>query len=77
MSDAETVDQLDEARAELHEAQRIASLLDEEDVPAGPRDVVAVARLVIERDLAARRVEAWTAIVDKLRAEGARRGLFA
>ena len=76
MSDAETVDQLDEARAELHEAQRIAALLavDEDQAPA---DAVAVAGRIIERDLAARRIEAWSAVVDKLCAEGARRGLFA
>ena len=68
---------LDAARDELHEAQRIAALLDE---PAPVRRhpiAVGVARDVIERDLAARRVEAWTSIVDRLRSEGQRRGIFA
>jgi hypothetical protein len=68
--------QIDAARDELHEAQRVVALLDADDAAtaAGP---VAVARLVIERDLAARRVEAWVAVLDGLRGEGRRVGLFA
>lgn len=66
--------QLEAARTELHEAQRIAALLDE---PLDPgRGAIAVARDVIERDLAGRRVEAWTAILDRLRDNGRGRGLF-
>lgn len=67
-------DQLDAARAALHDAQDVAALLDVDDAVGG--DVVAVARGVIERDLAARRIDAWVAVVDRLRAEGRRRGLF-
>jgi hypothetical protein len=64
------------ARQELHEAQRIVVLLDSDDPGAAAGDAVAIARGIIERDLAARRVEAWTSILDSLRAEGRRLGLF-
>ena len=74
------------AREQLHEAQRIAALLDQpqtwgeyygEDCPPNLRPGAgAVARAVIERDLAARRVEAWTHLVNNLRAEAAKRGRF-
>lgn len=77
-------EQIDAARAELHDAQRVEALLheghDHSGVPAGAWcdlcGPVAVARGVIERDLAARRVEAWVAVLDRLRAEGRRLGLF-
>ena len=69
--------QLDEARDELHEAQRIAALLeDEQEDQAARGHAVGIARLMIERDLAGRRVEAWSAILDRLRDEGRRRGVF-
>jgi hypothetical protein len=71
--------QLDAAREEFDAAERIVALLevDEPDVSwlgAGP---VAVARDVIERDLARRRVEAWASVLDRLRTEGRRVGLTA
>lgn len=65
--------QLDAARTHLHDAQHVAALL-ALDVAAG--DPVEVARIVLERDLAARRVAAWDAVVCGLRAEGRRLGLF-
>lgn len=68
--------QLAVARDELHEAQRIAALLDEDDPTGAAGDAVAIARGIIERDLAGRRVDAWTAILDRLRDESRRLGLF-
>lgn len=64
---AALVAQIDAPRAELREAQRVVALLDA-DPFTNYGDPVAVARGVIERDLAGRRVEAWTAVLDRLRA---------
>lgn len=69
--------QIDAARAELHEAQRIDALLAAALAFTDHGDPVAVARGVIERDLAGRRVEAWVAVLDRLRIEGVRVGVFA
>lgn len=63
------------ARGELHDAQRIAAMLSV-DTDGAPQDAVAVARNVIERDLAARRVEAWAGVIDRLRNEARVLGLF-
>lgn len=68
--------QIAAARAELHEAQRIEALLDDNLHEVIGGDPVAIARGIIERDLAGRRVEAWVAVLDRLRAEGRRVGLF-
>lgn len=66
---------LEAARVELHEAQQFAARLNVDSWPATD-DAVAVARGVIERDLAQRRIEAWSAVLERLRAQGRDRGLF-
>lgn len=87
MTDAERAAlrrQIEEARAELHEAQRIDALLADDFMTgaggigstACSGDALQIARAIIERDLAARRVEAWVAVLDRFRAEGVRLGLF-
>lgn len=68
--------QLAAARVELHEAQQFAARLDVDTWPATGDDAVAVARGVIERDLAARRVEAWSSVLDRIRAQARAQGLF-
>ena len=68
--------QLDAARTELHEAQQFAARLNVDDWPDTGDDAVAIARGVIERDLATRRVEAWAAVLERLRQQGRDRGLF-
>lgn len=57
---------LQAARAELEHAERIVAMLDVDDEATG----IAAARWVIERDLAARRVGAWRALVARLVAAG-------
>lgn len=67
--------QLDGARSALHDAQNVVALLAVDDDGDGG-DAVKIARRIIERDLAARRVEAWTGVLDRLRSEARRHGLF-
>lgn len=76
------------AREELHAAQATLAMLLVDDEPkdytivgglvfaVAPRTGIQIARGIIERDLAARRVEAWSALLDRLRAEARALGLF-
>lgn len=56
---------LERARDELAHAEHVVALLDVDDA-AAPGDTVAIARGIVERDLAARRVEAWRHIVTRM-----------
>jgi hypothetical protein len=63
---------LERARDELAHAEHVVALLDVDDAaPAG--DTVAIARGIVERDLAARRVEAWRHIVARMETAAAHR----